>query len=123
MNGKAVLADTTKSHQCISKIDSSIVNLDTNLAFIGVGIGISMTSRTDGEPALVITNLRGMSTLGNAINQCLHANCRANLGIIYPAFDVTTGVLMFGLLQGLDEHLVYPHMLLPQSLKHFSSHR
>ena len=61
--------------------------------------------------------------LWNTINQCLHANCRANLGIIYPAFDATTGALMFGLLQVLGVHLVYPHTLLLQSPRHLSSHQ
>ena len=73
-----------------------------------------MTSSTDGEPGLVITNLRGMRPLGHAINQCLHTSCRLNLELPCLASDARLGEQESDLWPVRDGRLVYPHTLLLQ---------
>ena len=72
------------------------------------GIGISITSSTDGEPGLVITNLRGMRPLAHTINQCLHTNFHLSLELPYPASDAILGEQESDLWPVQDGRLVYP---------------
>ena len=68
-----------------------------------------MTSSTDGEPGLVITNLRGMNPLAHAINQCLHTSCRLNLELPCLVSDARLGEQGSDLWPVRDAHLAYHH--------------